>query len=325
MNLFNRDIAELASDNKLMPWLTTLLPFLKNWTENNNHGDFKPWCRHLDKLSGLSSSHQKFESTIEIGQADEISIGRQKEITNVLKQFQPWRKGPFRLFGIDIDSEWRSDLKWDRLKDHIAPLTDGTVLDVGCSNGYHMWRMKEAGAKQIVGIDPCLHYLFQFLAVRSLAGNPHGIHLFPMILEQLPLDLPAFDTVFSMGVIYHQKSPFGHLEHLKKLLKNEGQLVLETMIISGDERTVLTPEDRYACMGNVWCIPSAKAVLLWLRKTGFKNPRLINISTTTENEQHRTEWGCTESLMDFLNSENSGLTVEGYEAPRRAVFLAEKP
>jgi tRNA (mo5U34)-methyltransferase len=325
MNLFNRDIAELAADDHLQPWLATLIPYLKHWTENNNHGDFKPWCRHLEKLLGLSSSHQNFGNTVEIGTPDEITAGRRKEIENVLRQFQPWRKGPFRLFGIDIDSEWRSDLKWERLENHIMDLKDRTVLDVGCSNGYHMWRMKGCQARQVIGIDPCLHYLFQFFAVRNIAGSPAGIHMFPMILDQMPQDLPAFDTVFSMGVIYHQKSPFMHLEHLRKLLKSGGQLVLETMIISGDEMTVLTPEDRYACMGNVWCIPSAKAALLWLRKTGFANPRLINISTTTESEQHRTEWGCTESLMDFLNSENRGLTVEGYEAPRRAVFLAEKP
>ncbi|MBQ8708248.1 MAG: tRNA 5-methoxyuridine(34)/uridine 5-oxyacetic acid(34) synthase CmoB [Succinivibrionaceae bacterium] len=323
-DIFAADEAEILADARLRPWLESLLPYLGSWTRDNRHGDFRRWCGQLEKISDLRSDCCRFGSSIEIGSADEIPSGRQKELRNALMQFQPWRKGPYRLFGIDIDTEWRSDLKWDRLCGEIADLNGRYALDVGCSNGYHMWRMRDAGARQVFGIDPCLHYLFQFLAIRSLAGGPAGIHLFPMVLEQLPHDLPAFDTAFSMGVIYHQKSPFVHLEHLRQLLTPGGQLVLETLVVSGDEKTVLTPEDRYACMGNVWCIPSVKAALLWLRKTGFSNPRLINVSVTGEEEQHRSVWGCTESLADFLDRQNPELTAEGYEAPRRAIFLAEK-
>lgn len=325
MSLFTEDFAQMASQARFIPWLASLLPFLKNWEENNGHGDFHRYCVQLSKIADIKTSHVDFSSYLKIGNKEELPPGREKQLKSVLKQFEPWRKGPYEIFGITLDSEWRSDYKWDRLKNHISSLEGRCVLDVGCGNGYHLWRMKGSGAGEVFGIDPCLPYLFQFKAVYSLLRNMTGIHYFPMGLEDMPRDLQLFDTVFSMGVIYHQKSPFEHLEHLYGLLRPEGELVLETLVVNGDESTVLTPRGRYARMGNVWFIPSVDAAVNWLLKCGFKNPRVVDVTVTEEQEQHRSEeWGCTQSLMDFLDPRDHTRTVEGYEAPKRAIIIAEK-
>lgn len=325
MNLFKTDFSEIVSDSKLLPWLSSLLPILENWVNNNNHGDFTRFCNQLSKISDLKTNNIDFSSYLKVGLENEISDGRKLQLKSVLKQFEPWRKGPYDLFGIKLESEWRSDYKWDRLIEHISPLKDRTILDVGCGNGYHLWRMKGCGAKQVFGIDPCLPYLFQFKAIHSLINNMTGIHYFPIGLEEMPHNLSMFDTIFSMGVIYHQKSPFEHLIHLQELLNVGGELVLETLVVSGDENTVLTPQGRYAKMGNVWFIPSVDATLNWLKKVGFKDPKMVNLSTTDEKEQHRTEeWGCTQSLNDFLDKDDPSKTVEGYQAPQRAIFIAHK-
>ncbi|EYH95419.1 tRNA mo(5)U34 methyltransferase, partial [Salmonella enterica subsp. enterica serovar Heidelberg str. N4541] len=181
----------------------------------------------------------------------------------------PWRKGPFSLYGVDIDTEWRSDWKWDRVLPHLSDLTGRTILDVGCGSGYHLWRMIGAGAHLAVGIDPTQLFLCQFEAVRKLLGNDQRAHLLPLGIEQLPA-LKAFDTVFSMGVLYHRRSPLEHLWQLKDQLVNEGELVLETLVVDGDENTVLVPGDRYAQMRNVYFIPSAPAL-----KNGWKNAALL--------------------------------------------------
>ncbi|MBK1770101.1 MAG: tRNA 5-methoxyuridine(34)/uridine 5-oxyacetic acid(34) synthase CmoB, partial [Escherichia coli] len=183
-----------------------------------------------------------------------------------------WRKGPFSLYGVNIDTEWRSDWKWDRVLPHLSDLTGRTILDVGCGSGYHMWRMIGAGAHLAVGIDPTQLFLCQFEAVRKLLGNDQRAHLLPLGIEQLPA-LKAFDTVFSMGVLYHRRSPLEHLWQLKDQLVNEGELVLETLVIDGDENTVLVPGDRYAQMRNVYFIPSALALKNWLKKCGFVDIR----------------------------------------------------
>ncbi|PMC22346.1 tRNA 5-methoxyuridine(34)/uridine 5-oxyacetic acid(34) synthase CmoB, partial [Klebsiella aerogenes] len=44
-----------------------------------------------------------------------------------------------------------------------------------------------------------------------------------------------------MGVLYHRRSPLDHLWQLKDQLAPGGELVLETLVIEGDENTVLVP------------------------------------------------------------------------------------
>ena len=91
--------------------------------------------------------------------------------------------------------------------------------------------------------------------------NDQRAHLLPLGIQELP-DLRAFDTVFSMGVLYHRKSPIEHIEQLRNQLKDDGELVLETLVVDGDENQVLMPSDRYGKMRNVWFLPSSAALTL---------------------------------------------------------------
>jgi tRNA (mo5U34)-methyltransferase len=234
----------------------------------------------------------------------------------------PWRKGPFNLHGINIDTEWRSDWKWDRLLPHISDLTNRTVLDIGCGSGYHLWRMRGAGAEFVVGIDPSDLFLSQFQAIKHFNPDPK-VHLLPLGVEQLP-ELNAFDTVFSMGVLYHRRSPIDFLSQLKAQLKPGGELILETLVVEGDVNTVLVPTDRYAKMRNVWFIPSTEALVLWMQRVGFKNVRVVDNDHTSLDEQRKTDWMTTESLADFLDPNDPNKTIEGYPAPLRAIIIANK-
>ena len=101
-----------------------------------------------------------------------------------------------------------------------------------------------------------------------------------------------------------------------------GQLVLETIVVEGDETTVMLPGERYAQMRNVWFLPSAKALSVWLERLGFKDIAIVDHNTTSLEEQRRTDWMTGESLGDFLDAKNPELTVEGYKAPIRAVLTA---
>ncbi|EKD82722.1 MAG: hypothetical protein ACD_39C01136G0002 [uncultured bacterium] len=246
------------------------------------------------------------------------------QLKSALLQLSPWRKGPFRLHGLKIDSEWRSDLKWARVAPHIADLRGRRILDVGCGNGYYLMRMAGAGARIAVGIDPSLLFLAQFTAINKYCRQNTAFML-PLGFEQLPEDMQCFDTVFSMGVFYHRRSPFDFLRSLRMLLGKGGELILETLIVEGDQHTVLVPPDRYARMSNVWFVPSAQAMLSWLSKAGFTNARVVDLCATTAEEQRRTEWMPGESFEMCLDPACNDLTVEGHPAPVRAVFIAERP
>lgn len=316
-NLFYQQIAQ----NELSHWLNDLPKQLTDWWQQNLHGDFAQWLKTLDALPELDNDIVNLADEVSVKSEHAIPEGQVKRIENLLKKFKPWRKGPYHLHGVDIDTEWRSDFKWDRLTPHISDLTNRTVLDIGCGSGYHLWRMRGAGAKFVVGIDPTQLFLMQFMAVQHFIKDP-SVHLLPLGVEQLP-ELNAFDSVFAMGVLYHRRSPIDFLYQLKSQLKKGGELILETLIIEGDENTVLVPGERYAQMRNVWFLPSGEAMVAWLTRCGFKNARMVSIDQTTTDEQRKTEWIDTQSLSDFLDPNDKNKTVEGYPAPLRAIFIAE--
>ncbi|EPX7407722.1 tRNA 5-methoxyuridine(34)/uridine 5-oxyacetic acid(34) synthase CmoB [Cronobacter dublinensis] len=308
----------------LAHWLETLPAQVAAWQRDALHGQFKQWKNSLDNLPALVPDRLDLLHSVSAQSNTPLSDGQRKRIEQLLRTLMPWRKGPFSLYGIDIDTEWRSDLKWDRVLPHITPLTGRTILDVGCGSGYHLWRMVGAGAQLAVGIDPTQLFLCQFEAVRKLLGGDNRAHVLPLGIEQMPA-LNAFDTVFSMGVLYHRRSPLEHLWQLKDQLVNEGELVLETLVVEGDENTVLVPGERYAQMRNVYFIPSAPALKNWLEKCGFVDVRIADYSVTTVEEQRRTAWMQTESLAAFLDPQDATKTREGYPAPLRAVLVARKP
>ncbi|WP_387690480.1 tRNA 5-methoxyuridine(34)/uridine 5-oxyacetic acid(34) synthase CmoB [Photorhabdus sp. RM71S] len=315
---------QLIAKNNLQHWLNCLPAQLQEWQKAALHGNFKPWVKTLENLPEISPTQLDLKNGVIAERDPPLSEGEKICLTNILRVFMPWRKGPFSLYSVNIDTEWRSDWKWDRVLPHISPLTGRTILDVGCGSGYHLWRMVGEGAELAVGIDPTQLFLCQFEAVRKLLGNDQRAHLLPLGIEQLPA-LAAFDTVFSMGVLYHRRSPLDHLWQLKNQLVSEGELVLESLVVEGDKYTCLIPGERYAQMRNVYFIPSAKMLKIWLEKCGFVDIKIVDQAVTTTEEQHRTDWMKTESLSDFLDPADSRKTIEGYPAPLRAVLIARKP
>ena len=285
------------------------------------HGDLERWYAAVEALPALVAERSELRETLRLdGTCDEATRAALK---TALQGLIPWRKGPFELFGVHVDTEWRSDWKWSRVAPHLD-LAGKRILDVGCGNGYYMWRMLGAGADAVVGVDPNWLFLNQFLAVKNYLPDSPAWHL-PLALEELPARLEGFDTVFSMGVLYHRRSPIDHLLDLKDKLLRGGELVLETLVVEGDAQQVLVPEDRYAMMRNVWFLPSVPALELWLRRAGFVDVRCVDVSTTSVEEQRATDWMRFQSLPEFLDPADHSRTVEGLPAPTRAVLLARKP
>ena len=289
-----------------------------------NFDEYIHWKTIHKNLPQISASSIDLSSDcVRIGTKDDLTPAEQKNLEKILRKYSPWRKGPFEIFGILIDTEWRSNLKWDRVKNKITSLKGRKVLDVGCGNGYYLFKMRVAGAKFCIGLDPYMPFFAQFALFQKYI-NDKFVTIFPLKCEDIHTEIEYFDTVFSMGVLYHRISPLEHLQQLYSFLKKDGELVLETLIISGDGENVLLPEDRYAKMRNVWFIPSVKMMELWLKRIGFKNVRCVDITRTTTDEQRNTDWMQLETLEDYLDQDDKIKTVEGYESPLRAVFIANK-
>lgn len=289
------------------------------------HGELSRWLKSINNLPVLIPDQVALDGDyITIGSADQINDSTKQQFIDCLQLLHPWRKGPFKLFGIDLDTEWRSNMKWQRVSPHIQPLEGRKVLDIGCGNGYHCWRMLDQNPRWVLGIDPSQKFMMQFEVIKRYAGNL-PISFLPLRSEDLPAEMAAFDTVLSMGVLYHRKSPFDHLEELRQCLRPGGELILETLVIKGGKNEVLVPADRYAQMRNVWFIPTCDTLIGWLQRVGFDQVRLVDINRTTVEEQRSTNWMRFHSLENYLDPQNPHLTIEGHPAPIRATFIAQNP
>ncbi len=319
-------------------WSEKLVEPLSQVVGARRNSDRDQWDAILPILSNVVPTILELnQSRIQVGQTKDLSDHdlTKDALKELLMTLHPWRKGPFDLFGLHIDTEWRSDLKWDRISPYISSLEGRIILDVGCGSGYHALRMFGQGARGVIAIDPSQLYWTQFQVLYNWIANfqrdvPHfspkvPVQFLPIALEDMPKHIQVFDTVFSMGVLYHRKSPFEHLDHLRSLLTKGGEVIVETLVVEGGSQTVLVPPERYASMNNVWFLPSVDALKCWMERVGFVNVRCVDLNRTSIEEQRTTHWMQWKSLSDFLDSSDHSKTIEGHSAPLRATLVANRP
>ena len=323
MNSYHPLYPQLAAMG-LERWSEQLQATLPERLVLDGNGKMAGWLSALRSLPEIRPSQVALQDNVTIGSSADLGQINREELIAQLQAFHPWRKGPYNFFGIEIDTEWRSDWKWERLLPHIQPLAGRRVLDVGCGNGYHGWRMRGAGADFVLGIEPFLVSVLQFQVMQRYLCDPQH-HVIPIGIEDVPPNLAFFDSVFSMGVLYHRRSPLDHLFELKGCLRPGGELILETLIVEGGHERIFMPQGRYAKMRNVWFLPSIAAMTLWLKRCGFTEIACVDTSRTSRYEQRSTEWMHFESLADFLDPDDAEKTIEGHPAPLRAIFTATRP
>jgi tRNA (mo5U34)-methyltransferase len=311
------DLAEFSSEE----WISTLIDVILEKSSDAAHGKLAEWRETLDQLPDVGKHEFDLRSgtiTSQFNWTEQTRLEAHDTLLNLI----PWRKGPFDIAGIEIDTEWRSDLKWQRLEQSISPLIDRRILDVGCGNGYYGLRMRGLGARLVIGIDPTLLYVVQFAALTHFMQR-EPVHVLPLRLHELPASGPKFDTTFSMGVLYHQRDPIEHLTQLQQTLSADGELVLESLVIPGDTSELVVPEGRYARMRNVWHLPTVQRLHEWLGEAGLTDIRVIDQTLTTTDEQRTTPWMPFESLQEALDPSDASQTVEQLPAPLRVVMICK--
>jgi tRNA (mo5U34)-methyltransferase len=308
---------------ELREWLDVIGPLAVSKLEASGHGDYPRWRDALQQLPQLPvACTQLNNDAVGCRSESALNADQHQQLERALRQLSPWRKGPFNLFGVHIDAEWRSDRKWHRVLPHLHTLSGRQVLDVGCGNGYYAMRMLGAGAASVVGLDPGLLFNLQFHAINHYCQQYQAAVL-PLpgeILGEQPFE---FDTVFSMGVLYHRRDPQAHLQTLYHCLRPGGQLVLETLVIDDPAATFINGE-RYANMRNVWYLESTSNLLDLVAACGFTDARCVDFHHTDSSEQRQTEWMTFHSLAHALDPADPTRTIEGHPSPRRVIVTAIK-
>ena len=276
--------------------------------------------KNIAPLREMIDNLPSLEAKVEFSDTIDIRTSIIHDFTKEAKALMPWRKGPFKIDELFIDSEWQSFLKYNLLKPYFN-LKDKVVADVGCNNGYYMFRMLEQNPKKIVGFDPSPLFKTQFDFINHFVKSDIVYEL--LGVEHLGIYDTKFDTIFCLGVLYHRSDPISTLKSLKKALNDEGELFLDSFMIDGDEDVCLTPKERYSKIPNIYFVPTVSALKNWCFRAGFKDVEVLEIKKTTLDEQRKTEWIEGESLGEFLDKDNPKLTVEGYPAPKRVYIRAK--
>jgi len=269
-----------------------------------------PLREALERLPDLTCK-VALEDVVRLTCKDDIGA---QGIEDTARMMMPWRKGPFELFGLFIDTEWQSQIKYKLLRPYFD-LTDKRVADIGCNNGYYLFRMQEDSPAKLVGFDPSALYKTQFDFINHFVKSDIVYEL--LGVEHLPFYEEKFDTIFCLGVLYHRSDPVAMLKALYKGLDKEGEVILDTFMIDGDEEICLTPQGSYSKIPNIYFVPTIPALKNWCLRAGFKSFEVLETSLTSTDEQRKTEWIEGQSLEDFLDPVDSSKTVEGYPAPKR--------
>ena len=303
--------------------LTELHQQKQRWVNQQKKG-FLRYRQPYEYLQKFSADHIDCTAdTITIGSAEEVDTHEQEEIRKQLKAFMPWRKGPFSVFGVDVDAEWRSERKWNRLKTKLPDLNGKIIADIGCNNGYYMFKMMPFQPRFILGFEPSVQHYYCFKALNAMAGFDN-LSIDLLGVEHLSLFPESFDLIFLMGIIYHRISPVELLKDLYAALKPGASLIVESQAIPGTEPFALFPEKTYAKVPGTYFVPTGTALKNWLLRAGFSSVDLFCSHPMSEEEQRPTEWMVFESFSDYIDPANPEKTVEGYPAPWRVFLSATK-
>ena len=288
-----------------------MLKFAEQKQKELNGKAYKPLLERISKMP-------KYAREFALGDAINIraNLGSKErdEAFRLAMDLRSWRKGPFSIDDIFIDSEWKSFVKYNLLEPHLN-LEGKTVGDIGCNNGYYMFRMLKQKPKRLTGFDPGVISYLQFEFIDRFIDS--GIRYELLGVEHLPEYGEKFDTLFCLGVLYHRSDPIKTLKELKGALNSGGELFLDTMYIEGGEDLVLSPKNAYSKIPNIYFVPTVSALMNWCERANFKDVEILATKPTDSDEQRKTEWILGQSLGDFLDPADPGLTIEGYPAPRR--------
>ena len=298
-------------------------------TLQNKKNDCRTWKNVEPWYTQLKEACKIEKSNLDIDYGDWFSVGKKEDLTQeeyeliiqTAKKLIPWRKGPFKVFDLEIDSEWQSNIKYNLIRPFFN-LKDKVVADIGCNNGYYMFRMLEDKPKRLVGFDPSPLTLHQFEFINHFVKSDIVYEM--LGVEHLEYYNHKFDFIFMLGVLYHRPDPVGTLKSLARGLNSKGEILIDTFMIDGDEELCLTPNKRYSKIPNIYFIPTIPALKNWLERAGFEDIEVLATTVTTSEEQRKTLWSFDQSLEDFLAPNDKTKTVEGYPAPKRVYVKARK-
>lgn len=131
-----------------------------------------------------------------------------------------------------------------KIEQKALKLAKGEVLDVGCGAGSHALYLQEKGFN-VMGIDTS-EGAIEVCKLRGLENAKN--------IELLKLENEKFDTILLLmngtGIFQNLENASKYLQHLKKLLNTNGQILIDSsdlqyMYDTTEEGGIMVPADHY--------------------------------------------------------------------------------
>lgn len=258
-----------------------------------------------------------------------------EEIENELKNLKIFRKGPFLINGIKINSHWNSFIKWKYLLKVLESLESQMVhfknkslkvLDIGSNNGYYSfllyYHLKQKGfLSKFDLIDPIVDFYQQYLFLKKIfpAEDQKNWNFYSFGWQEIPSLNTKYDLILCMGILYHHKNPMELLDVIYHQLNKKGILILETITIRYSKYPILLiPKNRYIGSKGFWFIPNKMALLNMLQKTNFSKIQ-FHSERFVLREMEKNHY--LPSLKELVDKNQ---TIENYPKPYRSFFSAIK-
>lgn len=201
---------------------------------------------------------------------------------------QPWNHSIELPYGIrtapdDQVSHGKNIVKWSRIKQYIDAIDvkGKRALDVGCNEGFFSLKLKEMGAREVVGFDADQPRIRKARFVAEVLGTSNITYEVADIFESGVEKYGHFDFVLCMGFLHRISYPYLAIRRLTEISDTilfewkslrEGSFDLPIMKFCGG-----LSKDSNVYSGLYW-LPSVQCVLDMLKSLGFTHNLVVDHS-----------------------------------------------
>jgi tRNA (mo5U34)-methyltransferase len=230
-----------------------------------------------------------------------VSLEEKRKMIQRVEELGPW----FHNYEL-ADGVWTNphgDLpgfdyparRWAVIAPMVPDVRGKSCLDVGCSSGFFSLKLKELGAREVVGIDDGEQRRAIAQARFAAAQLGHDIAFSERSIYELSGLNRTFDVVICLGVLYHLRHPLLAIEQLRTVCS--GTLLFQTITTRHKGEILKTPANVALRDGIIdhpsfpmlkfiegelnndssnWFVPNAEAVVAMLRSCGFSIKEMVS-------------------------------------------------
>jgi 2-polyprenyl-3-methyl-5-hydroxy-6-metoxy-1,4-benzoquinol methylase len=156
------------------------------------------------------------------------------------------------------------DIQFDRFYDGV---NNRKFLDIGCATGLLLHHMKKKGWNT-VGVEICRPSV-------DYARRNFGLEIFTGTLQDAQFPSNHFDVVHFSHLIEHVPDPKGLLNEVKRIVKNNGHVIVTTPNVDGLQAKIARENWRSAIPDHIHLF-SKKTMRLLFDLTGYKVVKQIS-------------------------------------------------